>query len=199
MRASAVAAYDRPSSGGSDRQSRQCSGASSRNAASARSQTGHRHPGCSRHAVSYPHHASLAQITRCLGSCGSESTRDVDLGPCGAREGQQRRTDVLRAVVVSCVESGRPRLWCARDDGHEHCNCDTQHGMSRAGLRRQSGDVAHQSLILTWFYGMLGTWGKSSGWGVVLSSSFVTFFGSIPGGTILPSRPRTMATVARNV
>jgi hypothetical protein len=41
-------------------------------------------------------------------------------------------------------------------------------------------------LDLPRFRGELRAWDQSSCWGVILSSSFVAFFGSAPGGAILP-------------
>jgi hypothetical protein len=43
-------------------------------------------------------------------------------------------------------------------------------------------------LELPRFRGELRAWDQTSCWGVILSSSCVTFFGSTPGGAILPSR-----------
>jgi hypothetical protein len=48
--------------------------------------------------------------------------------------------------------------------------------------------LAHP-LDLPRFRGEVRAWDQSSGWGVILSSSFVAFFGSTPKGAILPSRP----------
>ena len=53
-------------------------------------------------------------------------------------------------------------------------------------------------LDLPRFRGELRAWDQSSCWGVILSSSFVAFFGSAPGGAILPSRPAYSAAVARS-
>ena len=39
------------------------------------------------------------------------------------------------------------------------------------------------------FRGELRAWDQTSCWGVILSSSCVTFFGSTSGGAILPPRP----------
>ena len=49
--------------------------------------------------------------------------------------------------------------------------------------------LVEERLDLPQFRGELRAWDQTSCWGVILSSSFVTFFGSTPGGAILPSRP----------
>ena len=47
------------------------------------------------------------------------------------------------------------------------------------------------------FRGELRAWDQTSYWGVILSSSCVTFFGSTAGGAILPSLTRTMMRPSR--
>jgi len=59
-------------------------------------------------------------------------------------------------------------------------------------------EFAKAPVDLPRFRGELRAWDQSSCWGVILSSSFVAFFGSAPRGAILPSRPAYSAAVARS-
>src|SRR4051794_10020298 len=74
--------------------------------------------------------------------------------------------------------------------------------IARAAASSSVKGVPHRlittHLDLPRFRGELRAWDQSSCWGVILSSSFVAFFGSAPRGAILPSRPAYSAAVARS-